>query len=88
MTMEDRFGANLRRLRGDLGLSQEDLAWRAQIHRTQVSLLENGNRLPRFFTLIKLAGALGVTPNDLTEGITWTPAEFQPGSIVVGEGGS
>lgn len=88
MSAEKRIGANLRRLRAAAGLNQEEVAWRAQIHRTQVSLLENGNRSPRVFTLIKLAGALGVTPNDVLEGITWTPAEFQPGSIVVGEGGS
>lgn len=85
MTPQERFSANLRRLREDRDLSQEELSWRAQIHRTQISLLENGARLPRFFTLVKLAGALGATPNDLTEGITWTPAEVNFGVFVVAE---
>jgi len=55
----ERFAANLRALRADTGLSQEELAFRAQIHRTQVSLIEGGERLPRFETLIKLAGRRG-----------------------------
>jgi transcriptional regulator with XRE-family HTH domain len=47
-SMAERFAANLRRLREAAGLSQEELAFRAQIHRTQISLLETGQRLPRF----------------------------------------
>jgi len=78
-----RFAANLRRLRGAVGLSQEELAFRAGIHRTQVSLLEGGGRLPRVVTLVKLAGGLGVTPNDLLDGIGWEPIETVRGGLVV-----
>ena len=78
-----RFAANLRRLRGVAGLSQEDLAFRAGIHRTQVSLLEGGRRMPRVFTLVCLAGALGVTPNDLLDGIVWEPIVSVTGGLVV-----
>jgi transcriptional regulator with XRE-family HTH domain len=81
--MADRFAANLRRLREEAGLSQEELAFRSAIHRTQISLLENGNRLPRFETLVKLAGALGVTPNDLVAGITWDPIVAISGGLKV-----
>jgi transcriptional regulator with XRE-family HTH domain len=83
MTVQERFAANLRRLRQDRGLSREDLSWRSQVHRTQVSLLEGGHRLPRLMTLIKLAGAMGVTPNDLTEGITWEPIVAVSGGLVI-----
>lgn len=78
-----RFAANLRRLRDDAGLSQEELAFRAQIHRTQVSLMEGGERLPRCETLVKLAGALDKTPNDLLDGIAWEPIIFVEGGLRV-----
>jgi ribosome-binding protein aMBF1 (putative translation factor) len=38
-SIAERFAANLRRLRDAAGLSQEELAFRAQIHRTQVTFL-------------------------------------------------
>jgi transcriptional regulator with XRE-family HTH domain len=79
----NRFAANLRRLRGAAGLSQEELAFRAAIHRTQVSLLEGGHRMPRVFTLVCLAGALGATPNDLLDGIVWEPIVSVSGGLVV-----
>jgi transcriptional regulator with XRE-family HTH domain len=78
-----RFAANLRHLRAAAGLSQENLALRAGIHRTQVSLLEGGKRMPRVFTLVCLAGSLGVTPNDLLEGIVWEPIVSVTGGLVV-----
>jgi transcriptional regulator with XRE-family HTH domain len=78
-----RFAANLRRLRGGAGLSQETLAFRAGMHRTQISLLEGGERMPRVETLVKLAGALGATPSDLLDGIDWEPIETVTGGLVV-----
>jgi transcriptional regulator with XRE-family HTH domain len=79
----ERFASNLRRLRDESGFSQEELAFRAAIHRTQISLLENGGRLPRFETLVKLAGSLGATPNDLLDGISWEPIIAVTGGLVV-----
>ncbi len=78
-----RFAANLRRLRPAAGLSQEELAFRADIHRTQVSFIEGGERMPRLDTLMKLAGALGCTVDDLTAGITWEPYEQLVGGFAV-----
>lgn len=78
-----RFGDNLVRLRQEAGLSQEELAFRASIHRTQISLMESGNRLPRFETLVKLVGALGVSPEALMEGIAWQPNVSQAGGFKV-----
>ena len=83
MTTTERFASNLRALRKARGLSQEELSFRASIHRTQVSLLERGDRLPRFETLIRLAGALEATPNDLTAGITWDPIIAVSGGLFV-----
>lgn len=82
----ERFASNLRRLRAAAGQSQEDLAFRAGMHRTQISLLEGGERMPRIETLVKLAGALGATPNDLLEGIDWDPITVPSGGFVVTSG--
>jgi transcriptional regulator with XRE-family HTH domain len=86
MDVAERFGANLLRARKRLGLSQEATAFRASLHRTELGQLERGCRHPRIDTLVKLAGALGVTPNDLLAGISWQPAESQPGGFEDPEG--
>jgi transcriptional regulator with XRE-family HTH domain len=65
----ERFGSNLARCRKEAGLTQRTVAARAGLHRTQISLLENGKRTPRIDTLIKLASALSVRPEVLMEGI-------------------
>lgn len=78
-----RFAANLRRLRAEAGYSQEDVAFRAAVHRTQISLLETGERMPRILTLVCLAGALGVTPDDLLDGIVWEPIVSVTGGLTV-----
>jgi transcriptional regulator with XRE-family HTH domain len=71
MDKRDRFAVNLRRAREAAGVSQEELAERCEIHRTEVSLLERGGREPRLGTLVKLATALGTTPEALCTGIGW-----------------
>ncbi|HEX5527442.1 MAG TPA: helix-turn-helix transcriptional regulator [Solirubrobacterales bacterium] len=62
---------NLRRARDAAGISQEELADRCELHRTEVSLLERGGREPRLGTMVKLAVALGTTPEELCKGISW-----------------
>jgi transcriptional regulator with XRE-family HTH domain len=71
MDHRDRFSVNLRRARQDAGISQEELAERCEIHRTEVSLLERGGREPRLGTMVKLATALGTSPDELCKGINW-----------------
>jgi transcriptional regulator with XRE-family HTH domain len=71
------FRLNLRRLRRRAGLSQEQLAARASLHRTAIGLMENGRRLPRIDTLMRLAASLEVTPNELLDGIEWVPPREQ-----------
>ena len=53
-------GPRIRRIRRGLDMSQEALADNAEIHRTQMTKFEWGERLPRLDTLVKLAGGLGV----------------------------
>ena len=73
MDKRDRFAANLRSARKAAGVSQEELAERCELHRTEVSLLERAGREPRMATIIKLAGALKTTPGALCEGVAWLP---------------
>jgi len=79
----ERFAANVRRLREQAGLNQGELAFRADIHRTQISLIEGGRRVGRLDTVIKLAGALGVGVEELAEGMSWEPAEWASGGFKV-----
>jgi transcriptional regulator with XRE-family HTH domain len=74
-----QFGKNLTRLRHRADLSQEELSFRASLHRTEIGLLERGARIPRIDTLAKLAGALGVAPADLLDGIEWQPGDIRIG---------
>ncbi len=81
-----RFGENLVRLRESAGLSQEELGFRASLHRTEIGMLERGVRLARIDTLIKLAGALELEPGALLEGLNWTPGEHRVGNFNVADG--
>lgn len=76
-----QFGINLGRARRRTGLSQEALAVLASVHRTEVGLLERGERCPRIDTAVKLAAALEVSVEDLVEGIAWNPGAIQPGGF-------
>ncbi len=81
------FGANLARLRERGGITQEELSFRASLHRTEVGLLERGGRIPRIDTLVKLRDALEVETDELIAGIAWRPGDFRPGGFVgPGEG--
>jgi len=82
MSVGEIFGANLTRCRLDAGLTQEVASFRAGLHRTEISQLERGKRIPRIDTLVKLAGAVGVKPADLLEGIEWTPGKIYSGGFV------
>jgi len=76
-----RFGDNLRRIRRRKGLSQDELAARASLHRTEIGMLENGQRVARITTMIQLAGAMGVDPTELIVGIDWSPGGVLGGNF-------
>jgi transcriptional regulator with XRE-family HTH domain len=69
MEPKKRFALNLRIERKAQALSQERLALRARIHRTEVSLLERGHRDPRLSTIVRLARALDVPARCLLEDV-------------------
>lgn len=83
----DQFASNLAYCRRRAKLSQEELSFQAGLHRTEISLLERGCRLPRIDTLVKLAGALGVNSDELLDGLKWEPGEMVYGRFQLsGEG--
>lgn len=71
MNVATQFSENLFLTRRRAGLSQEELGFRASLHRTEICELERATRVPRIDTLIKLAGALSVPPGDLLKGMAW-----------------
>lgn len=58
-------GEAIRRIREEKGLSQEELANRAGIHRTYVGGVERGERNPTVESLKKIADGLGVEPEEI-----------------------
>jgi transcriptional regulator with XRE-family HTH domain len=64
-----KFGLKIRELRTIKGLSQEDLADLAGLHRTYVGGIERGERNVAFLNIVKLAKALEVSLSDLMKGI-------------------
>ncbi len=60
-----RFGKAVRRRRRELDLSQEELAERAELHRTYISSIERGQRNPSLENIEKIAKALSISISDL-----------------------
>jgi transcriptional regulator with XRE-family HTH domain len=67
MDLRDVFAANLRRWRYEKGLSQEDLADRANINRTYISKLETGQTYAGLEIIGKLADVLEIEPAELLQ---------------------
>ncbi len=60
---------NLRRLRTSTGLSQEELASRAELHRTYISSVERAQRNVSLENIYALARALVAEPTELLKPI-------------------
>lgn len=67
MDVTQRLARNLRRLRQQKSWSQEEFAFRADIHRTYVSDLERGARNPTITVVDRLATALDVKLGELLD---------------------
>ena len=65
MDVRERVGLNLQALRRARGLSQEELAHRAEIHQTYLSGVERGRRNPSVKVLDRIARALNAEIEDL-----------------------
>lgn len=63
--LEQLFGQILRKVRRERGLSQEELGFEANYHRTYISQLERGQKNPSLKAVFRLAQALGVKPSEM-----------------------
>ena len=64
-TPEVILGQEIARLRRQLGLSQEELGFRAEVHRTYISQLERGIKSPTLNMILKLSRALKASASNL-----------------------
>ena len=65
----EAFGARVRELRLERGMTQEGLAEAAELHATFVSNLERGYRVPSLPTVLRVAAGLGVDAGSLVDGL-------------------
>ena len=59
------FGRAVQACRHELGVTQEELAHRAKVHRTYLADIERGFRNPTLKIICRLAEALDLTAEDL-----------------------
>ncbi|KMN20779.1 MULTISPECIES: helix-turn-helix domain-containing protein [Pseudomonas] len=59
------FANNVRRKRLELGLSQEELAELAGVHRTYIGMLERSEKNVTIYNIWRLASALQIEPSQL-----------------------
>jgi len=62
-------GERIRTKRNELGLSQERFALESGIHWTYVGQVERGQKNLSLHSLLRIAEALGVTPESLVAGL-------------------
>lgn len=60
-----KFAGNVRHKRNDLKISQEELAFRAGVHRTYIGMVERSERNVSLIYAEKIAKALGTTIDEL-----------------------
>lgn len=62
---EQHFGRQVKKLRSACGISQEDLSFMADIHKSYVGKIERGENSPRLRVMLRIANALGMSVSDL-----------------------
>lgn len=67
MDIRRQVGLNIKRLRTAKGWSQEELAFRAELHRTYISGIERGVRNPTVTIIARIATTLEVPAHALLE---------------------
>lgn len=63
--IKKQFGEKIRQIRKQKKISQEELAFRAGLHRTYISDIERGTRNVSLKNIEKIAKALSITPDKL-----------------------
>ncbi len=60
-----KFGDKVREIRKEKGLSQEELSFKADLHRTYIGMIERAEKNITLVNIEKIANALEVSINDL-----------------------
>ena len=60
-----KFGEKVREIRKEKGLSQEELSYRANLHRTYIGMIERAEKNITLLNIEKIANALEISVNDL-----------------------
>jgi len=63
-----KFGDRVREIRKEKGLSQEELSFKADLHRTYIGMIERAEKNITLVNIEKIANALEVSINDLFNG--------------------
>ena len=79
------FGARLAMVRKRAEMGQDELGFRTSMHRTTISQIERGIRLPGLDSAVKIAAALETSLDELLAGIHWRSPEMQIGSFELPE---
>jgi transcriptional regulator with XRE-family HTH domain len=64
MKINEKFGNRVKEIRIKIGISQEELSFRSELHRTYISSIELGKRNVSLVNIEKLAKALGCEISD------------------------
>jgi transcriptional regulator with XRE-family HTH domain len=65
ITIQEKLGRAVRRLRSQADYSQESFAAAVGIHRTYMGLVERGRVAATIITIQKISDALGIAPSEL-----------------------
>ena len=77
------FAAELKHRRAALGFNQEELAFRAGVHRSFIARVEVAETQPSLSVLFDIANALDCSPSDLVKGVN---ERVQKGAIASSAG--
>jgi len=64
-TLQQQFGQRIRELRTARGLSQEEFAFKANVHRTYIGSIERGERNLSLKNIAAISEALGISLSEL-----------------------
>jgi transcriptional regulator with XRE-family HTH domain len=60
-----KFGEKVRNLRKEKGLSQEQLSFKAELHRTYIGMIERAEKNITLINIEKIANAFEISVNEL-----------------------
>ena len=67
--MENAFGRNLKRALEEREILQKDFAKKIGVQKQMVTYWIKGSHIPKIYDLCKISDALGMTPDELMEGM-------------------